>query len=99
MHERVEATARAQGIEPPLAFHYVSMPKPWLKISDHDSLRDMHTRLSVNAIGLLVIDNLGPVSGEVEENSAQMADVMAGLRWLAEDTSATIVVIHHQPQR
>jgi hypothetical protein len=47
-------------------------------------------------VRLAVIDNLGVTTGKADENSPEMANVMAGLRWLTEDTSAAIVLIHHQ---
>jgi hypothetical protein len=55
----------------------------------------IETIRSVNA-ELVVIDNLGLITGDVEENSAEMASVMAHLRMIAEKTDAAIVVIHHQ---
>ncbi len=45
---------------------------------------------------LVVIDNLGLITGDVDENSAEMASVMGHLRLIAERTNAAIVVIHHQ---
>jgi len=46
--------------------------------------------------GLVVLDNLGVISGDADENAADMAQVMAALRWVAEETGAALVVIHHQ---
>jgi hypothetical protein len=39
---------------------------------------------------------LGVISGDADENAADMAGVMAALRWVAETTGAALVVIHHQ---
>jgi hypothetical protein len=45
---------------------------------------------------MIVIDNLGTVSGGVDENSPQMKAVMSNLRRLADVTGAAVIVIHHQ---
>ena len=42
-----------------------------------------------------IIDNLGTVSGGRDENSSEMVDVMANLRWAAQESGATIWIIHH----
>jgi hypothetical protein len=44
----------------------------------------------------VILDNLGVICGNSDENSAEMAQVMAALRYVAEVTGAALVVIHHQ---
>jgi hypothetical protein len=56
-------------------------------------LRDMITELEAK---LIVIDNLGLITGDVEENGAGMAQIMGNMRTLAERTGAAIILIHHQ---
>ena len=46
--------------------------------------------------GLLVIDHLSQVLGDVDENTSQVAGIMAALRGLAESLNLAIVLIHHQ---
>lgn len=94
--ERIEAVARARGLMPEDPFYYVSMPMPPLNVSDLDSL--IYLKMIIRDIdaGVVVIDNLGLVTGEIEENSAAMAMVMGYLRQIAEGTNCALVVIHHQ---
>ncbi len=98
MHERIEAIARALGLKPDARFYYVTMPDPWLDASDYDS--ESFTELLAAATNvearLIIIDNLGIVSGDVDENSAEMAQVLSALRRLAEVTGAAVVLVHHQ---
>lgn len=56
----------------------------------------MITRAKEKQTGLIVIDNLGLISGGADENSASMISIMSQLRQLAEGTGAAVVVIHHQ---
>jgi len=44
---------------------------------------------------MVVIDNLGTISGGAEENSSEMVAIMANLRYVAEATGAAVFVIHH----
>jgi hypothetical protein len=45
---------------------------------------------------LLIVDNLGTVTGDAEENSGEMVQVMSQFRQLAEETGAAVVLVHHQ---
>jgi hypothetical protein len=47
-------------------------------------------------VKFVVIDNLGVVSGNSDENTVEMIQVMGNLRLLAERTGASVTVIHHQ---
>lgn len=71
-----------------------TMANPPLDATDPAHIATMATR----AFGskLIVIDNLGTISGGMEENSSGMIQVMYNLRWLAETTGAAVVIIHHQ---
>jgi hypothetical protein len=46
--------------------------------------------------GLLVIDHLSQILGNVDENTSQVAGIMASLRGMAESLNLAIVLIHHQ---
>ncbi len=76
--------------------YYVSMPVPWLDASDPLQVDLLVARLDKLAARLLVVDNLGTVLGEADENSAEMARVMSNFRRLAEHTGAAVVILHHQ---
>jgi len=94
--ERFDALAKAHDLPDDIPLHYVSLPDPWLDASSKANVSELTLlTLSLDA-KLIVVDNLGLIAGDVEENSAQMAGVMGNLRWLAESTGAAVVVIHHQ---
>jgi hypothetical protein len=73
-----------------------SMPNPWLLASDRLSIDALIKRVKTSQAGLVVIDNLGTVLGDAEENAAVMASVMRNFRRLAEDSGAVVILIHHQ---
>jgi len=94
-HERFAALARARKLPDRTPIYYVSMPTPILAAGDAESIRALAARIIDRDVRLVVIDNLLAVSGGVDENSADMQQPMAGLRWLAE-TGTAVIVIHHQ---
>jgi hypothetical protein len=94
--ERFEALARARQLPASTPLHYVSLPNPWLVASDPNSMADLYTRVKRLGVQLVIIDNLGTVCGDADENSADMIPVMASFRQLAEMTGACVILIHHQ---
>lgn len=95
-HERFEALARARTLTAGVPLTYVSMPDPWLNLTEDQAVTDMEERIKQLGAGLVVIDNLGVVSGNADENTAEMIGVMSSLRRIAESTGACVIVIHHQ---
>jgi len=95
-HERFEAVGRARNIGEGAPLYYTSMPDPWLDASDPGQMEMLARRVKKLKARVIVIDNLGIISGATEENSADMANVMAALRKLAESCHAAVIVIHHQ---
>jgi hypothetical protein len=95
-HERIEALARARNLPTDTPFYYYSMPMPWLDASKKESIGMLVLRANRLGVKLIIIDNLGTVSGGVEENSGAMIGVMSLLRQLTEETRAAVNVIHHQ---
>lgn len=94
--ERIDAVAKARRLPVDAPFHYLSMPMPPYNAYDLDpNLMLIDAIRSVDA-RIVVIDNLGLITGSVEENSAQMAQVMGYLRVVAERTKSALIVIHHQ---
>lgn len=95
-HEHVGALGRSRRVSEDAPVHYVSLPVPLLQASD-DRLVDELIEL-VRPIGPLMIafDNLGTISGGLDENSSSMIRVMSNLRRLAEATSSAVLVIHHE---
>lgn len=95
-HERFNALAVGHKIKPTAPLHYVSMPEPHLDVGDTASAALMAERIVRLNAQLVVIDNLGVIIGNADENSAAMQGPMQGLRWLVEATGTAIVVLHHQ---
>jgi len=94
--ERTQALAVSRGLAPDTPFFYVSMPSPWLNGSNAESVAGLIEHAKMVSAGLIVIDNLGTVSGGVDENSSEMIQVLANFRYVAEETGAAVVLIHHQ---
>lgn len=96
-HERMGAVARARNLTPDAQLHYMSMPAPPIDVFNIELMTDLIllARDDLQA-GLMVVDNLGLLTGDTDENSAAMAKVMGTLRIVAERTNAAVVVVHHQ---
>jgi len=94
-HERFGALARAQNVPVDTPLHYVSMPTPWLNAFDPEAVDALIPRISELGAKLVILDNLGAVSGGADENSIQMLRVLHNLRRMAEGTGAAVVLIHH----
>ena len=93
--ERFDALGRGHNLTGKEPLYYVSMPDPWLDLSNADSVATLTEHARRLGVRLLVIDNLCDSSGSVDENSAAMRRVMSNLRRLAEDLGAAVVLIHH----
>ncbi len=95
-HERFEALGRAHNLTHSAPLHYVSMPTPWLDAFDKTSINELTTRAKKLNVKMIVIDNLGTISGAADENSHEMIQVMSNLRYLAESANVAVIVLHHQ---
>jgi len=95
-HDRMEALGRAHSLPIETPFFYVSMPSPWLDMSDADASAFLAEQIQEVKAQLVVIDNLGTVKGAVDENSGEMVQILSAFRRVAEDTGAAVVLIHHQ---
>jgi hypothetical protein len=95
-HERIEALGRGHGAETDAPMLYVSMPTPWLDASKPGMIAMLTNYVSDYGVKMVVIDNLGMVTGKVEENSAEMASVLGNFRRLSEETGSAVIIIHHQ---
>lgn len=94
--ERIGALGRGHGAPPDIPLSFVSMPLPWLDASDRTIIQEFAELVQEHKYKLICIDNLGLVSGDVEENKAEMAMVMGHFRWLCNEHDCAVVVIHHQ---
>lgn len=95
-HDRFEAFARARNLPADTQLYYTSMPTPWLDASDQLAVDQLTNRIKRFEAKLVVLDNLGTISGGVDENSPEMLPVMSHLRQVTEKTGAAIIIIHHQ---
>lgn len=94
--ERFEAIGHGHELPADAPLHYVSMPQPWLDASNPGIIADLIRYINHYKYELVIIDNLGLVSGDVEENSGEMTVVMGHLRGLSERTTSAVIVVHHQ---
>jgi hypothetical protein len=94
---RFRALARARNVEDPanVPLAHVSFPDPPFLAGDYEAVNRLIDYAHLAGARLIVLDNLGTISGASDENSSQMIRVMLGLRRLAETTGAAVVVIHH----
>jgi len=93
---RFDAIGRAAGLPEDAPLYYVSMPNPSLIAHDINSMMVLRDHIIELGVKFVVVDNLGLITGDVEENSAGMAQIMGNLRTLAERTGSAIILIHHQ---
>ena len=91
---RFAALGKAHKAPPGIPLKVYSFQNPPFDANDPASIAMLATR--VNDAKLIVIDNLGTISGGIEENASGMRLTMSNLRLLAETTGAAVVLIHHQ---
>jgi len=96
MMDRIEAISNTLELANDAPFYYYVMPDPWLNAADPLQIGQLIQRAQSLETKLIVIDNLGTISGGIDENSSQMIKPMSNLRRLAEETGAAVVLIHHQ---
>ena len=92
---RFAALRRGHRVPPSAELRYVSFPNPPFIANDPVSVNRLVSDVQRCGAHLVVIDNLGAISGSVKDNSSQMIDVMQGLRSVAERANTAVLVIHH----
>lgn len=95
-HQRFSALARARNLPADIPLVYYSMPRPWLYATDTAAVGDLINRIKRQHSEVVFYDNLGNVTGDAEENSAEMGPVMSKFRQTAEETGAVQTLVHHQ---
>jgi hypothetical protein len=93
---RLGSIARAHKVPETAPLHYVSFPVPPFFANDPASVDRLVEEVLAIGAKLVVIDNLGTITGGADENSSQMVAVMAGLRQVAERCHCVVIVIHHK---
>lgn len=93
--ERINAFALSHGLsaDDRSPFTYIAMPESF-DISNEACKNNLSIILKALQIKVLILDNLGLINSQ-DENSHDMASVMANLRQLA-DKGICVIVIHHQ---
>ncbi len=94
--ERIGALGRGHNLPADTPFQYLSLPSPWLDASDRTQVIEMAKWANFHKSKLIIIDNLSLISGDTDENSGQMSQVLSKLRWLSEETQSAVIIIHHQ---
>ena len=94
--ERISALGRTYGLPEDAPLAYISFPTPPFVAQDMDCVDLVLEAIGSTGAKLVVFDNLGTISGGADENSAQMIEVMSGLRRIAELGGCAVVVIHHK---
>lgn len=94
--ERFEAFGKGRDLPTDIPLYYVSMPDPPLFANDRANINGLADLIIGKQVKLVVIDNLGLIVGGAKENESGMAEVMGNLRYLAEETGAAIILIHHE---
>lgn len=94
--ERLEAVGRTRNLPQAAPLYAVSMPQPWLDASKIGHAQQLIGWLQgFQNLALVIVDNLAAVSGSADENSSEMVQVLGAFRFVAEQTGAAILLIHH----
>ena len=78
---------------------FLAFPQPTFVVGGPGATEAVHRLISLaerRRYSLIVLDNLGSVSGARDENSPEMIEVMGRLRFICEETGAALIVIHHK---
>lgn len=78
---------------------FLAFPQPTFVAAGPGAAEAVHRLISLTqrrGYVLIVLDNLGSVSGAKDENSPEMVEVMGRLRFITEETGAAVIVIHHK---
>lgn len=96
MSERIEAIGRARSLADSVPLFYTTMPSPVLDAGNPRHVMGLTDWIADNGgARVIVVDNLGLVSGGRKENENGMADVLNGFRVVAEKTRAATILLHH----
>lgn len=94
-HERIGALGKTRGLPESDPFYYWSTPWPSFVASDKIEQAEVIERIKSREAKFVVMDNLGTITGTLDENGSQMQSVIGGLRHIVEETGAAVLVIHH----
>jgi hypothetical protein len=95
-HDRFSALGKARNLPYKTPLFYYSMPEPIFDAGHKKQVEEVAKIIKKHKAILVIIDNLGIISGGADENSCSMIPVLSNLRRLEETTRAVIIVIHHR---
>lgn len=95
LHNRIGAMLRTRKAKQTTPITYASFLAPPFTTGSTQALAYLVSMIKDYQARLVVFDNLGTISGNIDENSNQMVSVMSSLRSIAESTESAVVVIHH----
>jgi hypothetical protein len=95
-HDRFSALGKARNLPRKTPLFYYSMPEPIFDAGHNKQVEEVAKIIEKHKGILVIIDNLGIISGGADENSSSMIPVLSNLRGLVETTGAVIIVIHHR---
>jgi hypothetical protein len=95
MHERINAFLASRNAPMTTPFSYWSFP-PTLDASNEQQMNAFSNIIKSHGLRFLVVDNLQQVRGKVEENSAEMGQVLRTWRVMTERLGISIALIHHE---
>lgn len=97
IERRFKAIGNAHKVSEDSPIRYVSFPP--FALNDSGQVGELVRATEYFKAKLIVFDNLGTISGGVEENSSQMIGAMSELRKIAETTRSAIIAIHHTTKK
>ena len=95
-HNRFSALGKARNLPHNTPLFYYSMPEPILDAGHEKQVQEVAKIIKKHNGSLVIIDNLGMISGGADENSCSMIPVLSNLRGLVETTGTVVIVIHHR---
>ena len=93
--DRFKALGNAMNLPGDVPLKIYSMPVPVLDARDPNQIDELTLMIALQDTKLVIFDNLAMISGNADENSAEMAKIFNNLRRISEDTRIAVVVIHH----
>ena len=88
-HAKTETQARQSNI------YFMSFPVPTFSAVNESMIMAIVELVKRLECKLIILDNLGTISGGADENSFEMVKVMNNLRFISERTNASVNTIHH----
>lgn len=93
--DRFKALGTAMDLSKDVPLKIYSMQSPVFGTRNPNHIIELEVLLDLHDAKLVIIDSLAMVSGDADENSADMAEVFKNFRQISEHTSTAIVVVHH----